>query len=62
MGKTADLTVAQKTIIDPLHKEGKPQTFIAKKATTGGGWEDPPPPLMIVKRFGCTAIHNKSAI
>ncbi len=44
MGKTADLTVAQKTIIDPLHKEGKPQTFIAKKATTGGGWEDPPPP------------------
>ncbi len=29
MGKTADLTV-QKTIIDTLHKEGKPQTFIAK--------------------------------
>ncbi len=26
MGKTADL----KTIIDTLHKEGKPQTFIAK--------------------------------
>ncbi|KAI2644545.1 Transposable element Tc1 transposase [Labeo rohita] len=32
MGKTADLTVVQKTIIDTLHKEGKPQTFIAKKA------------------------------
>ncbi len=32
MGKTADLTVVQKTIIDPLHKEGKPQTFIAKEA------------------------------
>ncbi len=31
-GKTADLTVVQKTIIDTLHKEGKPQTFIAKKA------------------------------
>ncbi len=31
MGKTADLTVVQKTI-DTLHKEGKPQTFIAKKA------------------------------
>ncbi len=31
MGKTADLTVAQKTIIDTLHKEGKPQTFIAKE-------------------------------
>ncbi len=31
MGKTADLTVVQKTIIDTLHKEGKPQTFIAKK-------------------------------
>ncbi len=32
MGKTADLTVVQKTIIDTLHKEGKPQTFIAKLA------------------------------
>ncbi len=31
MGKTADLTVVQKTIIDTLHKEGKPQTFIAKE-------------------------------
>ncbi len=32
MGKTADLTVVQKTIFDTLHKEGKPQTFIAKEA------------------------------
>ncbi len=32
MGKTADLTVVQKTIIDTLHKEGKPQTFIDKEA------------------------------
>ncbi len=32
MGKTADPTVVQKTIIDTLHKEGKPQTFIAKEA------------------------------
>ncbi len=32
MGKTADLTVLQKTIIDTLHKEGEPQTFIAKEA------------------------------
>ncbi len=32
MGKTAELTVIQKTIIDTLHKEGKPQTFIAKEA------------------------------
>ncbi len=32
MGKSADLTVVQKTIIDNLHKEGKPQTFIAKEA------------------------------
>ncbi len=31
-GKTADLTVVQKTIIDTLHTEGKPQTFIAKEA------------------------------
>ncbi len=32
MEKTADPTVVQKTIIDTLHKEGKPQTFIAKEA------------------------------
>ncbi len=32
MGKTADLTVVHKKIIDTLHKEGKPQTFIAKEA------------------------------
>ncbi len=32
MGKTADLTIVQKTIIDTLYKEGKPQTFIAKEA------------------------------
>ncbi len=32
MGKTADLTVVQKTIIDTLHTEGKPQTFITKEA------------------------------
>ncbi len=32
MGKTADLTVVQRTIIDTLHKEGKPQPFIAKEA------------------------------
>ncbi len=32
MGKTADLTVVQKTIIDTLHREGKPQTFIPKEA------------------------------
>ncbi len=31
-GKIADLTVVQKTISDTLHKEGKPQTFIAKEA------------------------------
>ncbi len=33
MGKTADLTVVQKTITDTLHKEGKPQTLIAKEAS-----------------------------
>ncbi len=32
MGKTADLTVVQKTIIDTLHTVGKPQTSIAKEA------------------------------
>ncbi len=33
MGKTADLTVVQKTIIDTLHKEDKTQTFIAKETS-----------------------------
>lgn len=32
MGKTADLTDVQKTVIDTLHKEGKPQKVIAKEA------------------------------
>lgn len=32
MGKTADLTVVQKTIIDSLHKVGKTQKEIAKEA------------------------------
>ncbi len=32
LGKTADLTAVQKTIIDTLHKEGESQTFIAKEA------------------------------
>ena len=31
MGKTADLTVVQKTIIDTLHNERKPQKVIAKE-------------------------------
>ncbi len=31
IGKTADLTVVQKTIIGSLHKKDKPQTFFAKK-------------------------------
>ncbi len=33
MGKTADLTVVQKSTIDTLHKEGTPQTFIVKEAS-----------------------------
>ncbi len=32
MGKTADLTVVQKTITDTLHKEGKPQSLPKKLA------------------------------
>ncbi len=32
MGKTANLTVFQKAIVDTLHKEGKPQICIAKEA------------------------------
>ncbi len=33
MGKTADLTVVQKTTIDTLHKEGKTQKVITKEAS-----------------------------
>ena len=32
MGKTSDLTVVQKTIIDTLHKERKTQKVIAERA------------------------------
>ncbi len=31
MGKTADLAMVQKTIIDTLHKEGKSQRVIAER-------------------------------
>ncbi len=31
MGKTADLTVVQKTTIDTLHKEGKTQKVMQKR-------------------------------
>ncbi len=37
MGKTTDLTVVQKTIIDTLHTEGKPQTLIGKEAGCSQG-------------------------
>lgn len=30
--QTADLTTGQNTIIDPLHRMGKPQRFMAKEA------------------------------
>ena len=38
IGKTADLTVVQKTVIETLQKEGKPQKVIAKDA--GGSQSD----------------------
>ncbi len=45
MGKTADLTVVQKTIVDTLHKEGKPQTmirkFVHKDAQNWDKWLEP---------------------
>ncbi len=31
MGKTADLEIVQKTIIDTLHKEGKSQKIITER-------------------------------
>ncbi len=32
MGKTADLTIVQKTIIDNLHKESKTQRVITERS------------------------------
>ncbi len=34
MGKTADLTVVQKTTIDTLHREGKTQKLIAQSSVS----------------------------
>ncbi len=55
MGKTADLTVVQKTIIDTLHKEGKPQTFIAKEA----GCSQSAVSCMLTKLRGRKKMHNQ---
>lgn len=38
IGKTADLTDAQKTAIDSLHKEGSQQKVIAKEAACSECW------------------------
>ncbi len=35
MGKTADLAMVQKTIIDTLHKESKSQRVITERAESG---------------------------
>ncbi len=37
MGKTADLVMVQKTIIDTLHKESKSQRVITERGGGGGG-------------------------
>ncbi len=37
MGNTADLAMAQKTIIDTLHKESKSQRVITERGGGGGG-------------------------
>ncbi len=50
MGKTADLTVIQKTIIDTLHKEGKPQTFIAKGL------------FLRIQEFGWTSLRTEAGV
>ncbi len=36
MGKTADLAMIQKTIIDTFHKESKSQTVIAERGAVQG--------------------------
>ncbi len=47
LGKTADLTVVQKTTIDTLHKEGKTQKVIAKEA---GCSQSSVPSILIERR------------
>ncbi len=55
MGKTANLIVVQKTIIETLHKEGKPQTYIAKEA----GFYRVLYPSMLAKLSGRKKMHNQ---
>ncbi len=67
MGKTADLTVVQKTIIDTLHKEGKPQTFIATEAgcSQSAGSKHVSSKLSGRKKCGrkrCTANREKRSL
>ncbi len=62
MGKTADLTVVQKTIIDTLHKEGKPQTFIAKEAVCPQSAVSKHVNRKLSGRKGCTANRENRSI
>ncbi len=69
MGKTADLTVVQKTIIDTLHKEGKTQTFIAKEAGCSqsavskhvnrklSGWKNCGGKRCTTNRYNCSLVR-----
>ncbi len=57
MGKTADLTVVQKTTIDTLHKEGKTQKVIAKE--TGCHRALCPSTLIERRREGKDMVENK---
>ncbi len=62
MGKTADLTVVQKTIIDTLHKEGKLQTFIAKEAVCPQSAVSKHVNRKLSGRKGCTANRENRSI
>ncbi len=58
-GKTADLTVVQKTNIETLHKEGKPQTFIAKEAVCSQSAVSKHVNRKLSGRKKCGRIHNQ---
>ncbi len=57
MGKTADLTVVQKTTIDTLHKEGKTQKVIAKEA--GCSQSSCPSTLIERRREGKDVVEKR---
>ena len=62
MGKTADLTVVQETIIDTHHKEVKPQKLIAKEAGCSQSAVSKHVNRKLSGRKRCTTIRENRSI